>query len=146
MALAFGRAATPHVRLDRCDVIVSIDHDLLGPGPHQVAPCRGLGQAARRDRPGPGPRAAACRGMRAEPDRHGGVDPPALRCLAAAAAGAGDRRAVRARGLRHAGASRAGTQMDRPRRRRASRPSGPFAAGDRAAARSAMAGAGAAHQ
>ena len=146
MALAFGRAATPHLRLDRCDVIVSIDHDLLGPGAASGRPCRGVGQAARRDRPGPGPRATARRGMRAEPHRHRGIDPPALRCLSAAAAGAGDRRAVRARGLRHAGASRAGTQMGRSRRRRASRPPGPFAAGDRAAARSAMAGAGAAHQ
>jgi MoCo/4Fe-4S cofactor protein with predicted Tat translocation signal len=36
MAMSFGRPVTPHYRLDRCDVIVSLDHDLLGPGPHQV--------------------------------------------------------------------------------------------------------------
>jgi MoCo/4Fe-4S cofactor protein with predicted Tat translocation signal len=36
MALAFGRPVTPHHRLDRCDVIVSLDDDLLGPGPRQV--------------------------------------------------------------------------------------------------------------
>jgi len=36
MTLAFGRPAMPHYRLDRCDTIVSLDHDLLGPGPHQV--------------------------------------------------------------------------------------------------------------
>jgi MoCo/4Fe-4S cofactor protein with predicted Tat translocation signal len=37
MTLALGHPAEPHYRLDRCDVIVSLDHDLLGPGPHQVA-------------------------------------------------------------------------------------------------------------
>jgi len=36
MAMAFGRPATPHYNLERCDVIVSLSHDLLGPGPHQV--------------------------------------------------------------------------------------------------------------
>jgi len=36
MTLAFGRPVTPHCRLDRCDVIVSLDDDLLGPGPRQV--------------------------------------------------------------------------------------------------------------
>jgi molybdopterin-containing oxidoreductase family iron-sulfur binding subunit len=36
MTLAFGRPVTPHPRLDRCDVIVSLDDDLLGPGPRQV--------------------------------------------------------------------------------------------------------------
>ncbi|MGB7256952.1 MAG: TAT-variant-translocated molybdopterin oxidoreductase [Pseudolabrys sp.] len=36
MTAAFGRPVTPHYRLDRCDVIVSLDHDLLGPGPQQV--------------------------------------------------------------------------------------------------------------
>ena len=33
---AFERPVTPHYRLDRCEVVVSLDHDLLGPGPHQV--------------------------------------------------------------------------------------------------------------
>jgi molybdopterin-containing oxidoreductase family iron-sulfur binding subunit len=37
MRLAFARVVTPHVRLDQCKVIVSLDHDLLGPGAHQVA-------------------------------------------------------------------------------------------------------------
>ena len=36
MKLAFGRPVTPHYRLDRCDVIVSLDDDLLGPGARQV--------------------------------------------------------------------------------------------------------------
>ena len=36
MKLAFGRVVTPHYHLDQCDVIVSLDHDLLGPGPLQV--------------------------------------------------------------------------------------------------------------
>jgi molybdopterin-containing oxidoreductase family iron-sulfur binding subunit len=52
MALAFGRPATPHVRLDRCDVVVSIDHDLLGPGPHQVA--HAAAWAKRRGETAPG--------------------------------------------------------------------------------------------
>jgi len=36
MTLSFGRPAAPHFALDKCDVIVSLGHDLLGPGPHQV--------------------------------------------------------------------------------------------------------------
>ena len=36
MKLAFGRVVTPHYHLDQCDVIVSLDNDLLGPGPSQV--------------------------------------------------------------------------------------------------------------
>jgi MoCo/4Fe-4S cofactor protein with predicted Tat translocation signal len=32
----FKRPVTSHYRLDQCDVIVSLDHDLLGPGPWQV--------------------------------------------------------------------------------------------------------------
>ena len=48
--LAFGRTVEPHYRLDRCEVIVSLDHDLLGPGPHQVTQARawaeGRGEAA----------------------------------------------------------------------------------------------------
>jgi molybdopterin-containing oxidoreductase family iron-sulfur binding subunit len=49
---AFGRPATPHLRLDRCAAIVSIDDDLLGPGPHQVMQARGW--SARRGEPAPG--------------------------------------------------------------------------------------------
>jgi MoCo/4Fe-4S cofactor protein with predicted Tat translocation signal len=52
MALAFGRAVSPHFHLDRCDVVVSIDHDLLGPGPHQVSHARAW--AARRGEVAPG--------------------------------------------------------------------------------------------
>lgn len=36
MELVFGRAVVPHYRLDECDVVVSLDDDLLGPGLHQV--------------------------------------------------------------------------------------------------------------
>jgi len=36
MRLAFGRPAMPQYRLDLCDVVVGIGHDLLGPGPRQV--------------------------------------------------------------------------------------------------------------
>jgi molybdopterin-containing oxidoreductase family iron-sulfur binding subunit len=34
--LAFGQPLDLHLRLDRADVIVSLDADFLGPGPHQV--------------------------------------------------------------------------------------------------------------
>ena len=37
MTAAFGKPLVPHFRLDRCHVIVSLDHDLLGPGANQVA-------------------------------------------------------------------------------------------------------------
>lgn len=40
LAQAFGRAVSQHLRLDRCTTIVSIDDDLLGPGPHQVMQAR----------------------------------------------------------------------------------------------------------
>jgi MoCo/4Fe-4S cofactor protein with predicted Tat translocation signal len=49
---AFGQPATPHYRLDRCDVIVSLDHDLLGPGPHQVP--HAAGWATKRGEMAPG--------------------------------------------------------------------------------------------
>ncbi len=52
MTLAFGRAVTPHCRLDLCDVVVSLGHDLLGPGPHQVAHARAW--ASRRGETAPG--------------------------------------------------------------------------------------------
>jgi molybdopterin-containing oxidoreductase family iron-sulfur binding subunit len=52
MALAFGRVVTPHYRLDKCDLIVSLDHDLLGPGPHQVAHARAW--ASKRGEVAPG--------------------------------------------------------------------------------------------
>ena len=34
--IALGQVVTPHYQLDQCDVIVSLGHDLLGPGPLQV--------------------------------------------------------------------------------------------------------------
>lgn len=34
--LAFGRRLEPRYQLDQADIIVSLDADLLGPGPHQV--------------------------------------------------------------------------------------------------------------
>jgi molybdopterin-containing oxidoreductase family iron-sulfur binding subunit len=37
MTLGFGRAVTPHFVLEKCDVVVSLGHDLLGPGPQQVS-------------------------------------------------------------------------------------------------------------
>ena len=52
MALAFGRPAQVHYRLDKCDVIVSLDDDFLGAGPHQVSSA--IGWAARRGEVGPG--------------------------------------------------------------------------------------------
>jgi len=53
MSMAFGRAITPHYRLDRCEVIVSLDDDLLGPGPRQVL--HACDWAARRGDAAPGP-------------------------------------------------------------------------------------------
>jgi molybdopterin-containing oxidoreductase family iron-sulfur binding subunit len=52
MALAFGRPVEPHYRLDTCDLIVSLDHDLLGPGPYQVANARAW--STRRGEVAPG--------------------------------------------------------------------------------------------
>jgi MoCo/4Fe-4S cofactor protein with predicted Tat translocation signal len=40
MHLAFGRSLVPHYELDKCEVIVSLDHDVLGPGPRQVLHAR----------------------------------------------------------------------------------------------------------
>ena len=54
MTLAFGRAATPHLRLDRCDVIVSLGHDLLGPGPNQVLHAAAWAQQRGDRAPGQG--------------------------------------------------------------------------------------------
>jgi molybdopterin-containing oxidoreductase family iron-sulfur binding subunit len=34
--MTFGRPAIPHYQFDRCDAVVSIGHDFLGPGPQQV--------------------------------------------------------------------------------------------------------------
>ncbi|HET9716454.1 MAG TPA: TAT-variant-translocated molybdopterin oxidoreductase [Pseudolabrys sp.] len=43
MSAAFGRVLTPHYRLDQCDVVVSLDHDVLGAGPRQVAHAQAWG-------------------------------------------------------------------------------------------------------
>jgi len=52
MKVAFGRHLVPHFRLDQCDVIVSLDHDLLGPGTQQIA--HGGAWAQRRGEAAPG--------------------------------------------------------------------------------------------
>lgn len=44
MQAAFGRNAEAHYALENCEVIVSIDDDLLGPGPRQVLHARGWSQ------------------------------------------------------------------------------------------------------
>ncbi len=53
MRVAFGKAVVPHFRLDQCEAIVSLDHDLLGPGRTRSripAPGRGAGATPRRDK------------------------------------------------------------------------------------------------
>jgi molybdopterin-containing oxidoreductase family iron-sulfur binding subunit len=52
MQLAFGHVVTPHYRLGECEAIVSLDHDLLGPGPLQVS--HAAGWARRRGKIAPG--------------------------------------------------------------------------------------------
>ncbi|WP_438277110.1 TAT-variant-translocated molybdopterin oxidoreductase [Nitrobacter sp.] len=51
---AYGRALDVHYALDKCDVIVSLDDDFLGPGPDQVRNARAWSAARRRhaNRPG----------------------------------------------------------------------------------------------
>jgi molybdopterin-containing oxidoreductase family iron-sulfur binding subunit len=44
MRLAFGRDVDAHYRLENCEVLVSIDEDVLGAGPHQVAHGRAWAQ------------------------------------------------------------------------------------------------------
>jgi MoCo/4Fe-4S cofactor protein with predicted Tat translocation signal len=53
--LALGRDGDLHYVLEGCDVIVSLDEDLLGPGPHQVAYARAW--ASRRGEIAPNMRA-----------------------------------------------------------------------------------------
>ena len=54
MQLAYGRNADLHYRLENCDVVVSLDDDLLGPGPRQVFHARAWagrrGEAENRSR------------------------------------------------------------------------------------------------
>jgi molybdopterin-containing oxidoreductase family iron-sulfur binding subunit len=54
MALAFGRTVTPHYRLEKCDVIVSLEYDLLGPGLHQVSHAIAWSQRRGDNAPGDG--------------------------------------------------------------------------------------------
>jgi molybdopterin-containing oxidoreductase family iron-sulfur binding subunit len=54
MRLAFGRVAQPHYRLDQCDVVVSLGHDFLGPGPHQVMHAAAWAQRRGERAPGQG--------------------------------------------------------------------------------------------
>ena len=54
MRLAFGRPVVPHFRLGRCEVIVSLDHDLLGPGAHQVLHANAWAQHRGEVAPGQG--------------------------------------------------------------------------------------------
>jgi MoCo/4Fe-4S cofactor protein with predicted Tat translocation signal len=53
-AAVYGQALDLHYQLDRCDVVVSFDEDLLGPGANQVRHARGWSASRRRsgDRPG----------------------------------------------------------------------------------------------
>jgi molybdopterin-containing oxidoreductase family iron-sulfur binding subunit len=54
MRLAFGRIVTPHFRFDKCDVIVSLGSDLLGPGAHQVTYANAWAQHRGEAAPGKG--------------------------------------------------------------------------------------------
>jgi molybdopterin-containing oxidoreductase family iron-sulfur binding subunit len=54
MRAAFGRDADLHHALENCEVIVSFDDDLLGPGPRQVRHARGWAQRRGETRPGEG--------------------------------------------------------------------------------------------
>ncbi len=51
---AFGRNVEAHYALELCEVIVSLDDDLLGPGPDQVRHARGFAQRRGETRPGQG--------------------------------------------------------------------------------------------
>jgi len=50
--LAFGRALHRHLDLEQCETIVSLEDDLLGPGPNQVSQARGW--SVNRGEPGDG--------------------------------------------------------------------------------------------
>jgi molybdopterin-containing oxidoreductase family iron-sulfur binding subunit len=54
MQAAFGRNVVPHYALENCEVIVSLDDDLLGPGPCQVMHARGFAQRRGELAPGQG--------------------------------------------------------------------------------------------
>ncbi|MDA9432321.1 TAT-variant-translocated molybdopterin oxidoreductase [Bradyrhizobium sp. CCBAU 51627] len=54
MAAVYGRRVDSNYELAVCDVVVGLDEDFLGPGPHQVRNALGWSQSRRRssDRPG----------------------------------------------------------------------------------------------
>lgn len=54
VSAAYGKPLDLHYALERCDVIVSLDDDILGPGPAQVRNARGWAISRRRfaNRPG----------------------------------------------------------------------------------------------
>jgi len=54
MQAAFGRHVETHYALESCELVVSIDDDLLGPGPRQVAHARGWAQRRGEIKPGDG--------------------------------------------------------------------------------------------
>lgn len=54
MRLAFGRSVEQHVAFEECDIIVSLDDDFLGPGPHQVRNAIGFAQRRGDAVPGKG--------------------------------------------------------------------------------------------
>jgi molybdopterin-containing oxidoreductase family iron-sulfur binding subunit len=54
MQAAFGRDVLAHYALEKCELIVSLDDDLLGPGPHQVVHARGFAQRRGEAAPGQG--------------------------------------------------------------------------------------------
>ena len=81
MRLAFGRAVDLHYRLENCEVIVSLDDDLLGPGSAAGA-CTRAAWASGRGEASPGRPAHSPprRREHAESDRHG-CGEPAVRSM-----------------------------------------------------------------
>ena len=54
MAAVYGQPLDLHYVLDDCDVVVSFDDDLLGPGANQVRNARGWAASRRRSSRQPG--------------------------------------------------------------------------------------------
>jgi MoCo/4Fe-4S cofactor protein with predicted Tat translocation signal len=54
MRLAFGRVTQPHYRLEDCAVVVSLGHDCVGAGPHQVSHASAWAQRRGERAPGQG--------------------------------------------------------------------------------------------
>ena len=115
MKLAFGRVVTPHYHLDQCDVIVSLDSDLLGPGPcRSCTQMAGLSAAAKS--PPTQAEQAAGGGKRADADRDGRLGEASLRSAAYCRAGPGIGAAFEIAGFSRP-ELRAQEKMARPRRR-----------------------------